>query len=333
MFLDLKNRHSQIVGMVFTVLFLLALSVRTYSWWTKGFDDPVHHPNTILSGNSLAPDQYRVLYPLLWKTVSLVLGEQDGDKGLLFVSILFCYVVLYEAFVSGGLSGLSACLFLLAFYGTTHSWYHYFYRDTFLEVALVVLAYRIQAAMQEGRNWGNRLALLSVAGIMNRESWVFVLTGVVCGFMGKAGGVSSLFRAPEAVVLRKGLVKITTASVLAFVSVRLLYGFKPYFTSFWTLDENAYNLLFWKDVSGFIGHGLWSAGAGILFLYVWSVLRGNRTGLLFIAGYVVPLLAASFLFGRCGETRIFFPAFAVILCSLASYVTKPFVLTNDSGVK
>jgi hypothetical protein len=57
-------------------------------------------------------------------------------------------------------------------------------------------------------------------------------------------------------------------------------------------------------------------------VFVGSLFLGNRRHLSFIGGYGLPFLVATFLMARWIETRIFFPLFAMMICSVAGFIAE-----------
>lgn len=307
-------------------LFVLALATRTYAAWRRGFDDPVHRPQTIIRGQSLAPHQYRILYPLMWSGLSLFMDETLADKVLLFGTIVACYGVLLGIYRALMRNLILACLGALAFLGTCMHPYQFQFRDTFLEVMLVTGAFYLQSQADRRPAYWNGLALLSVAGTLNRETWVFVLSGC---FWAQA---NRLWRElvdplPNRPVLG-GMLKMAAATGAVVLASRLIWGVVPLYCDLWTWRENLPHILFWTYPAITIGHGIWGVGAGIFLIYLLSLLQGNRHQIRFIAGYLLPLLVVSFLLvARWIESRTFFPAFAVVIASLGMHLRQ--ILSAD----
>lgn len=315
---------SKMVPFLLLALFILALSTRTYTVWRQGFDDdPVQHPDTIMAGKSLAPHQYRVLYPLMWAGLSRVLDGGQADKALLFLTIVGCYAVMLFAYHKLMRSLPLACLGLLAFLGACMHPYQFQFRDTFLEVGLVSLAFYLQTRADRSPGVWNWLALISVAGTLNRETWIFVVSG--CFLAQCHRSVRALWTTPEGRTAVAGVVKMGAATVLTVLASRLVWGMVPLYCDLWTWRENLPHILFWTYPAITIGHGIWGVGAGVFLVYLLTLLDGNRHQRLFIAGYLLPLLVVSFItVARWIESRTFFPAFAVIVAAIGMHIRQAF---------
>lgn len=313
------------------VLFILALSTRTYSSWRRGFDDdPVQHPWTIMAGDSLAPHQYRVLYPVMWWGLSRIVDGAIADKALLFLTIVGCYSVLFLVFRALMKNVPLACLGLLAFLGACMHPYQFQFRDTFLEIGLIAAAFYLQTKTGENPKIWNALALLSIAGTLNRETWIFVLSGCLLAQCGK--GLKALWTTPEGRTAMMGWAKMAIATVLTVLSTRLIFGIRPYYCRIWTWQENMAHILFWTNPPMTVGHGIWGIGAGVFLVYLWTVLDGNRHQWRFIAGYLGPLLLVSFLLvARWIESRTFFPAFAIVIASMGMHINQTLTAQRPSS--
>ena len=311
-------------------LFILALSTRTYTNWRRGFDDdPVQHPDTIMAGKSLAPHQYRVLYPLMWYGLSQTLDGGQADKILLFLTIVGCYSIMLVVYHALMRNLPLACLGLLAFLGACMHPYQFQFRDTFLEVGLVTLAFYLQTRVERSPGAWNWLALISIAGTLNRETWIFVVSG--CFLAQCRRGVRALWSTPAGRHALAGVFKMGLATVLTILASRLVWGMVPLYCDLWTWRENLPHILFWTYPAITIGHGIWGVGAGVFLVYLLTLLTGNRQQLFFIAGYLLPLLVVSFLFvARWIESRTFFPAFAIVIAVIGMHVRQAILKENPS---
>lgn len=303
-------------------VFLLALSTRTYSSWRRGFDyDPVQHPWTIVAGDSLAPHQYRILYPAMWWGLSRLMPGELADKALLFLTIVGCYTVLFGVFRSLMKSIPLACLGLLAFLGTCMHPYQFQFRDTFLEIGLVALAFYLQIKTAEDAKIWNWLAAISFLGTLNRETWIFVLSG--CLLAQCSRGIRVLWTTAEGRTALTGLAKMILATAMAVVTTRGLFGFRPLYCRLWTWHENLAHILFWTNLPLTVGHGIWGIGAGVFIVYLLTLLDGSRHQWRFVAGYLAPLFVVSFLtVARWIESRTFFPAFAVVIATIGMHISQ-----------
>ncbi len=322
-----NNLLKSVVVRAALVLLVLAVSVRMFGIWIKGIDhEPMHYPDQIMAGTSYAPDQYRILYPLMWKGLSTVMEGKRADSIMLFLTIIFCFSAIFRVYQAETGNDILAGLALLAFFGTCMNWYYYLYRDTFLEIGLVALAFPLIMKLGTGEKIAWPLALLSLLGGLARESWAFIISGMAVASIVQAGGLRNLIRAPNWRETRKALWLSAAAFLLAYISVRFYYGYRPYAVRFWTWPLNINQFLFWSQPIYIFKYGIWNAGNGILLIFILSLLKGNRNYLPFILGYLVPFAVAGFLFARMYETRIYFPLFFMMIASLAKYLAGSLTL-------
>lgn len=303
-------------------LFVFALSSRMYGAWKKGFEDPVHQPWTVAAGESLAPHQYRVLYPMLWRGAAAVLSDKAADNALLLGTIVLCYGVLMGLFTRASGSPVLGGLALLAFHAACSHPYQFQFRDTFLEITFMALALALQPTLFRRGSW-RWFVPLSLLGTLNRETWAFVLFALAVCALREAGGLRALLTAPAA---RPALLALAASGAVAlgvFAGVRLVFGLRAYYCRVMPWTENLPHLLFWRDPPMTFGHGLWAVGGGVFLLYLLSVLRGNRHHAPFIAAYLAVYLPVTFLLARWIESRVFFPLFAVLIASLAAHLARP----------
>lgn len=319
--LQCKVIAQRFIQVALLCIFVLALSTRTYSAWRRGFDhDPVQHPWTIVAGDSLAPHQYRVVYPFIWDFLSSWVEPMVADKILLFATIVACYSVLLAIYRKLMGDMMLACLGALAFLGTCMHPYQFQFRDTFLEVMMITLAFYLQsrAIASEPRLW-LMLAVLSVLGTLNRETWLFVLTGTFLALF--QNGIRPVWQTKRGVINLVGWLGMVVASGLSVLSTRIIWGIRPLYCNLWTWDENIMQLFFWRDWGLAFGHGIWGVGAGVVLIYVMTLLRGNSHHRLFIIGYLGPLLLVSFfVVARWIESRTFFPSFAILIAVIGMHI-------------
>jgi hypothetical protein len=69
---------------------VLAASVKSYSLYATTVDVSEMMPAVIMNGQAHAPNQYRLLFPVLWKVAtSMGISSQAADQALVICSILF----------------------------------------------------------------------------------------------------------------------------------------------------------------------------------------------------------------------------------------------------
>lgn len=318
---DKNARLIRFVRVVLLTVFILATSLRMYSFWMKGiYHLPQRWPANVLAGHSAPPDQYRVLYPLLWKAATAVLDGALADRAMLFATIVFGMTCLFLLLLRESRNAVLAGLALLAFAATIHNTVHNPYRDTFLDLGLIALAAGLVFFRTQTKGVWTGLVALTLLGAMNRESWAFVLTGLAAHAIAESGGVRPLLLKPGHRTALCGLAAAGVVYVATQVALRQVFGWAVHTRHLWQWRENLVHFLPWRDHAIGIGHGLWSAGSGILLLFLASVAMGNRSHLAFIAGYFIPLLIVSFFIGRWMETRIFYSGFALMICSMVGFV-------------
>ena len=137
------------------------------------------------------------------------------------------------------------------------------------------------------RMW-NWLAILSIVGTLNRETWIFVLSGCFLAQCGK--GARALWATAEGRTAMAGLAKMVLATGIAVATTRGVFGIRPYYCLIWTWHENLAHILFWTNPGLTIGHGIWGIGAGAFIVYLLTLLDGNKHQWRFIVGYLGPLL-------------------------------------------
>ncbi len=160
-------------------IFMLAISVATtVSYWRIPDWGPAN-PANIISGSSQAPNQYRLLTPLLYGFATKLTGKSDlADRFVTFTSILFCYIACAAFFQkSTGSLGITM-LCLLALLGSFQTGFMYRHRQEFWETGLLVLY--VMMVHRENPNWKGSL-LITFLGSLNRETWIFtIIATIVC---------------------------------------------------------------------------------------------------------------------------------------------------------
>lgn len=290
-------------------LVVLAASIRMYLSFSTAPTHAVLDPENILHGRSLAPNQYRILAPLLCAALRALLGDfHEADEVVQALAIVACNAAIVAVLLRETESVELSSVGLAAFVGATANTMAWRNRETFLEVLFAIVGFAIVTRPRP--RWA-AFAALSLLGALNRETWAFVLTGAAAARVAAAGGARRL---PRADVL--GLAASGAIALAAFAGVRVFYGIKPYHTELWMMGTNISNLAPWIAPDLVVAKGVWTLGAGLGLAYLLSLARGARRHLPFIAGFSVPALIVSFLIASWYEPRIFTAMIPLLLVAL-----------------
>lgn len=284
--------------------FVAALSLTTYVRYQGTYEHPLVEPQNIISGQSQAPHQYRVLPALLFSAIDRVVGHTRlSDKIVQAASILFCYGTALLLFFRASRSLPLAMLALLALFGSFSSGMQWKHRTEFFETGLVALLMHLTHAAKV--RWP-QLGAVTLLGSLNRETFLLALVGTA----------AEVLRPPGR---RAMLLRIATLFVIggaALVTVRIYYGFSAYHVDFWRYADNLRSF-------GSLYGNMFGIGAGLLLVYAFTVAQGNREYLPFTVGYAATFLVASFLASNWLEQRIFFPLYPVCLASVLKFAANP----------
>jgi hypothetical protein len=110
-----------------------------------------------------------------------------------------------------------------------------------------------------------------------------------------------------------------TALVLG--GTRLVYGIKSYHTDVWQYANNVRHFFVGGSFHFILTDGVWSAGSGLFTVWLMFAIMRLCRHVPFALGFLGALLGISFLISSWSETRIFFPAYAVVLISLSAGLT------------
>jgi hypothetical protein len=294
-------------------LVVMAASVKSYSLFSSTLDAVELMPRTIANGQALAPNQYRVLVPLLWKAgVGSGIAPDTAERAIVAFSILFCYavlaVVLYRS--SGSIPVAAVCL--IAFYGAAASGFWFRNRDVFFEAAFTALG--MDLAVQPRPRW-IPYAIVSAAASLNRETWLFSLIGAGAARWFDAGGLRALITRRRRDVF--GLTAAAIVSITILAAVRAVYGIRPYHYALWQYASNATLFLMAGSFRSSLGQAIWFGGSGVFAAWAIFALAGLARHRPFVIGFMGSLLAVSFFISNWFETRIFTPAYVVLLVSIA----------------
>jgi len=264
-------------------------------------------PREVLAGRAIAPNQYRVLPGLLVAALSPLVGDGLADFLVPLASIVLCTATLAAVLVAETRSVERASVGLVAFAGVagevfTMKRYH----DMYLDVAFALLALAIASRPRPRWGW---FAVLAVLGALNRETWLFALSGAACARALRGRGLAT--REDETKRDAIGLGVAGALSIAALAGVRLYFGERAY-RIFWMAPINLVNL---TDPGLLFTKGLWTWPALVL-AYVGALLGRTAAQVPFVVGYVLPNLVASFLFANWYEPRIFMATTALLVVGL-----------------
>ncbi len=298
----ISTRYSFILTIA---IFVAAISLATTVEYFRIPDWSPANPANIISGNSRAPNQYRVLTPLIYSLGTEIINKPElVDRLVVFASILFCYIVCAICFRRSTRSLGIAMVCLLALLGSFQTGFMYRHRQEFWETGFLVLC--AKWIHDENPNWKGFI-FITFLGSLNRETWIFVImAAAVCRIFHPRPG-------KDFPINKSDLIGLTVSFAIytaVYVSVRYYaythYGTVPYY-EFWSFEHNLANL-------GLnLNNRIWTLGAGLIWIYSLSVIEGNRRYLQFILGYLIPLLTVSFWISNWSEQRIFFPIYPVLI--------------------
>jgi hypothetical protein len=291
---------------------IIAASIKSYSLYATTLDGSEMTPAVIASGQAHAPNQYRLLVPLLWRAAtSMGIGSGAAERAIVVASIVFCYVALAAALYRSSASVPVTALCLVAFYGAAASGFWFRYRDTFFDAGFACIG--MSLVLVRRPSW-LLYGLVSGVAMLNRETWLFsLIAAAVSRAAYRDGSGSSPSRRRDAIGI--GLAALVGAGVVAIV--RAQYGGRPYHYEPWQYANNVRLLLVAGSFRESLGQAVWFAGSGIFVVWLTFVLTGLARHVPFVIGFTVPLLFVSFLVSNWAETRIFIPAYGVMLVSIA----------------
>ena len=295
------------------VVVIISASVKSYSLYSSTLDAAQLMPDTIASGRALAPNQYRVLVPLLWRgAIGVGIGAGAAERAIVAFSIVFCYAALAAVLYSVSRSVPIAALCLIAFYGAAASGFWFRNRDVFFDAAFTAIGMGL--VVQSNPRWIT-YAVVSMLASLNRETWLFSLIAATLSRWSDAGGLRLFITRRRRDVL--GLSAAAGVSLGTLAVVRGAYGLRPYHYALWQYATNLPLLLIAGSFRSTIGQAIWFAGSGAFAVWLVFALAGAARYRAFVFGFMGSLLAVSFLISNWWETRIFIPAYAVLLVSIS----------------
>lgn len=293
-------------------LTFVALTGTTLVLYSRTHDHPTLNPENILTGRSQAPNQYRILVPLLYGALrnSLDLEPASADFVVLAGSILFCFAATGALFVRTGGSPALAAVGQVAVIGACTLGMFWKARQEFFEMGVVSLTLLVLLRSASTRATYAWLCLLTLLGSLNRETHIFCLIAVSTHIVLEHHADRRLDRLRWHAGPQTLLYAIYAAT---FVGVRWRFGLSPYDSELWTWRRNLENLTSIAHPN----HVLY-LGSGVLVAWLASWIRGNRALAPFIIGYSAPLFAVGFFITNFYEHRVFYPLMPLLIASLLS---------------
>lgn len=312
------HEPKKLLQILIGILFLVSLSFGTFTQYAKTKDHQVISPENILAGESQAPNQYRILFPLVYGCVKKAVKNAIlADKTVIFASILFCYVICGILFFTDTRSQTMSMICLLALYGAFASGFVWKYRQEFLETAFVTAA--VVLIEKDRPNW-IVFCSLTLFATLNRETWIFTIFATYIVRRSRAANPETWLH-----LTKQDLVGIVIAVLVygtCFTATRMYFGLSEYHSALWMYKANFFVpfLPFYQPMA--FSCSIWGIGSGLVLLYVITLLGGNRCHAKFIIGYCVPLLAVSFFIADWTEHRIFYSAYPMMLSASAKYLMQ-----------
>jgi hypothetical protein len=308
------------IQLAFVAVFLVALSFATFRAYRTTQEHHVLYPQNILAGLSQAPNQYRVLAPLLYFATSRVFKDpQTADEAVILLSILFCYTATFILFYTASQSLLLTLVFQLALLGAFVGGMAFKYRQEFFEagfVSLVMfLAYRKKVLW-----WA--IYIITILGSLNRETFIFALIALTLCLFFRESNWRTFLRD-----YAKKLVPLFLIYVLIYVGTRYYYGPSPYHGDGFMLFFNLRTIPRLNASANIV-----YVGGGVLFLFILSLIEGNRAYLHFILGYVIPLLVVSLFISNWYEHRIFYGVYPLIFAHVLHSLSQVKAIAPPANV-
>lgn len=297
------------------ILFLSAIIQTTDFLYSRTSDTYFLRPDNILAGRSEAPNQYRILAPLLnyllWRTGHF--NAERSDNVVILASIVLCYLAAGALFFKSSGSLPAAMLALITLLGSLVLGMAWKYRQEFFDVAFVSLFFLILIAVRP-RAWTYvLLGIITALGALNRETFVFCITGMVAHLWSEHQGADK----GRSLLNAFGVLVLFLIFATIFVGVRRHFGLASYQGGFWTFHGNIQNLRTLTEP-----HNALYMGSGLLLIYVATLALGNREYLPFILGYAIPMLLVGFFISRYTEHRIFYPLMVFMMASIIRFLTR-----------
>lgn len=299
---------------VLLVGFTLVIARTTDTLYARCPDNVVHNPTVILDGHSLAPNQYRVLVPLLHHAVDALWfrNPPKADRVVVYVCILICFSVFGYMVYSETGSTPAACIAMLAFLGCLPIGMMARYRQEWVEVPCVCLAVMLATRKTVGWRTYGALALVTVVGVLNRETFAFCLFGVASTVFWEH--MRRDWRRTWPHVL--GLLLLALVAAACYAAPRIVFGLRPYHCKFWVIGNNWNSL---PDITN--SRHILHMGSGLLLAYGVTLLHGARWNTPFMVGYLVPFVIVDTLISSFTEHRVFYPIMALFLVTIVQHIT------------
>jgi hypothetical protein len=271
-------------------------------------------PWNIIAGKSQAPNQYRVLVPFITKFVDdiFIHNQEKSDKIVIFLSIWSAYVTAGILFYRSSHWIPTSLLGLLALLGCFIIGMQWKYRQEFFEVTLVSLTLLIVTSVRNVRVMYILLAFVTLLGSLNRETFFFCVTAVIVYIVWQYK-IKRQFIYIHVI----GIIILLTIFIISYVGPRWYYGLSPYHCSYWVYNHNFVNL---KNFTS--PYSILHLGAGLLFAYFATVIRGNRYYIVFILGYAIPMFLVAVFISSFSEHRVFYPLMVMLVASMLGFLPR-----------
>jgi len=311
----LNSRLSKILAALFLGLFIFILAETTNWQYSSTRDHRVLRPENIIQGKSQAPNQYRILAPLLtlFLNRTLISDFDRSDQLIIFLSIIICYITAGILFYRSSGSVPLTMLALLALMGSFSSGMLWKYRQEFFEVAATVSALLVIQSIRNKSSMYCFLGLITLVGSLNRETFVFCLTGITTHIIWNR--ILGQKEKPSGHII--GIAIQFAIFSICFFGLRWYFGLSEYHCEFWQYQINLENMR-----NFFQPGNLLHLGAGIIFAYLTTIVLGNREYLAFIIGYSIPMLSIAWMISSFYEHRVFYPLMALLIASIVRFTMK-----------
>jgi len=300
----------RIARAVLVFLFFLALTRTADMLYMKTTPHEETDLERILSGESLAPNQYRVLAPLCyWAAVRITDDARISRRAVTYASIVFCFLAAGALFYSVTASLVLTMVAEIALLGGFAFGMWWKYRQEFFGVGFVSLALLLYSTVRRTKLKYALLAVVTLLATLNRETFLFVWVGV------SADVWSRRRQSPGVNGEWWGVAALGVVYVVAFLLPRLYFGWVPYYGDVLMIRANVANVVRIADPY----NGL-HMGAGILWIYLLTLLMGNARFRPFLLGYLGSFLVVALFLSTYSEHRIFYPLMAVMIASIIGFV-------------
>jgi hypothetical protein len=242
--------------------------------------------NPVLSGDSVAPMQYRVFVPWLYRLFRF----GDIFTRYLVIKGIGIWFALYAFSLFCGAMGVDPIAGMLLLAAVLPITFLYDYTDCYYDLGFLALAYTISLMGQQHLMW---LVMITLLASLNRETGVFI----PLGYFVLTGGII-------------GTVFLLGISIVGLIIPRAYYGKKPRYCSFSQWKRNIADLKRGFSIFHYLlsGLGLWFVGVGVY--HVFTDPTDHLSMLFYLMCCFVMVLSIPSVW--C-EVRVFMPTFLVTI--------------------